>query len=94
MERINCAIITGASSGFGKEFVSLLIEDTSFDRIFVLARNEEKLNDLRNNSIQNKMSEYDELICELDEQKKEYVGLIHDVKKLKMQLQSELLKIM
>ena len=54
----------------------------------------EKLNDLRNNSIQNKMSEYDELICELDEQKKEYVGLIHDVKKLKMQLQSELLKIM
>ena len=54
----------------------------------------EKLNDLRNNSIQNKMSEYDDLICELDEQKKEYVGLIHDVKKLKMQLQSELLKIM
>ena len=47
MERINCAIITGASSGFGKEFVSLLIEDTSFDRIFVLARNEEKLNDLK-----------------------------------------------
>ena len=54
----------------------------------------EKLNDLRNNTIQNKMAEYDELICELDEQKKEYVGLIHDVKKLKMQLQSELLKIM
>ena len=54
----------------------------------------EKLNDLRNNTIQNKMAEYDDLICELDEQKKEYVGLIHDVKKLKMQLQSELLKIM
>ena len=54
----------------------------------------EKLNDLRNNTIQNKMDEYNDLICELDEQKKEYVGLIHDVKKLKMQLQSELLKIM
>ena len=48
MERINCAIITGASSGFGKEFVNLLVEDTSFDKIFVLARNEEKLNDLKN----------------------------------------------
>ena len=53
-----------------------------------------KLNDLKNSTVENKKMEYEELIEELDEQKKEYVGLIHDVKKLKMQLQSELLKVM
>ena len=47
MERINIAIITGASSGLGKEFVKLLIKDKSLDKIFVLARNEEKLNNLK-----------------------------------------------
>ena len=46
MERNNVAIITGASCGFGKEFVKLLINDNSLDKIFVLARNEEKLNSL------------------------------------------------
>ena len=47
MERMNVAIITGASSGFGKEFVKLLVNDNSLDKIFVLSRNEEKLNSLK-----------------------------------------------
>ena len=47
MERMNVAIITGASSGLGKEFVRLLVNDNSLDKIFVLARNDEKLNNLK-----------------------------------------------
>jgi len=47
MERMNIAIVTGASSGLGKEFVKLLISDKSLDKIFALARNEEKLNSLK-----------------------------------------------
>ena len=47
MNKMNVAIITGASSGFGKEFVKLLVKDNSLDKIFALARNEEKLNDLK-----------------------------------------------
>jgi len=47
MERNNIAIITGASSGLGKEFVKLLVNDNSLDKIFVLSRNEEKLNSLK-----------------------------------------------
>ena len=38
----NIIVITGASSGFGKEFVKLLI-NTDIDEIYALARNEEKL---------------------------------------------------
>ncbi len=44
---MNAAVITGASSGFGKEFAKLLINDKSLDKIFVLSRNEEKLNNLK-----------------------------------------------
>ena len=47
MEKFNIAIVTGASSGLGKEFVKLLVNDVSLDKIFVLARNEEKLNNLK-----------------------------------------------
>lgn len=43
----NIAIVTGASSGLGKEFVKLLIEDKNIDEIFVLARSKDKLNDLK-----------------------------------------------
>lgn len=42
----NVAIITGASSGLGKEFVKLLINDTNLDEIFVIARSENKLKEL------------------------------------------------
>ena len=42
----NIAIITGASSGLGKEFVKLVVNDTNIDEIFVLARRKEKLDSL------------------------------------------------
>lgn len=44
----NIAIITGASSGLGKEFVKLLINDKNIDEFFVLARSQDKLKELRN----------------------------------------------
>ena len=47
MDKKNIAIITGASSGLGKEFVKLLVDDHNFDEIFVLSRNGKKLNDLK-----------------------------------------------
>lgn len=48
MNKKNIAIVTGASSGFGKEFVKLLIKDNSLDEIHVLARREERLEELKN----------------------------------------------
>lgn len=47
MEKMNIAVVTGASRGFGREFVKLLVNDNSLDKIFVLSRNEEKLNSLK-----------------------------------------------
>lgn len=46
MSKKNIAIITGASSGFGKEFVKLLVNDNSIDEIWAIARNEENLKKL------------------------------------------------
>ena len=43
----NIGIVTGASSGLGKEFVKILINNKNLDEIFVLARNEDKLNNLK-----------------------------------------------
>ena len=40
------AIITGASSGIGKEFVKKLSLSNEFDRIWVVARSKDKLLDL------------------------------------------------
>lgn len=40
------AIITGASSGIGKEFVKKICENGEFERIWVIARNREKLLEL------------------------------------------------
>ena len=45
----NIAIVTGASSGLGKEFVKLLINDKNIDEIFALARNKDKLEELKDN---------------------------------------------
>lgn len=45
----NIAIVTGASSGLGKEFVKLLINDKNLDEIFVLARSKDKLDELKSN---------------------------------------------
>ncbi len=44
MKKKNAAIITGAGSGLGKEFVRLLANDENLDEIFILSRNHEKLN--------------------------------------------------
>lgn len=52
-----------------------------------------KLNDLENSTTHSKMIEYDKLVDELTEQKKEYIGLIHDMKKLKRKLELELLRV-
>ena len=43
----NIAIVTGASSGLGKEFVKLLVNNKDIDNIYVLARNQDKLNKLK-----------------------------------------------
>ena len=43
----NVAIVTGASSGLGKEFVKLLINDKSIDNVYVIARSRDKLNKLK-----------------------------------------------
>lgn len=47
MKKKNIAIVTGANSGIGKEFVKLLTLENSIDEIWAIARNEERLNQLR-----------------------------------------------
>ena len=39
----NIAIVTGASSGLGKEFVRLITKKRGIDEIWAIARNEQKL---------------------------------------------------
>ena len=46
MDKKRIAIVTGAGGGLGSEFVKLLNTDSNIDEIFVLGRNEEKLNAL------------------------------------------------
>lgn len=43
----NIAIVTGGSSGLGKEFVALLAYEASIDEIWVIARDMKKLNALK-----------------------------------------------
>lgn len=43
MRKKNIAIITGASSGFGKEFVRFLAKNRALDEIWAVARDEKKL---------------------------------------------------
>jgi len=45
----NIAIVTGASSGLGKEFVKILTNDKNIDKIFALARSKDKLDELKVN---------------------------------------------
>ncbi len=40
------AIITGANSGFGKEFLKLLINEEEITEIWAVARNKARLNQL------------------------------------------------
>lgn len=44
---MNIAIITGASSGMGREFVTAMDRAFSFDEIWVIARRKERLEELR-----------------------------------------------
>lgn len=50
MERKKIAIITGASSGLGKEFVEQLLANKEIDEIWAIARNEERLKQLQSDS--------------------------------------------
>lgn len=43
------AVVTGASSGFGKEFVKLLLREPGLDEIWAIARNQDKLHKLKKN---------------------------------------------
>ena len=43
MKKNNIAIVTGASSGLGKEFVKLLSAKKGLDEIWIISRNDEKL---------------------------------------------------
>ncbi|MBR4769217.1 MAG: SDR family oxidoreductase [Lachnospiraceae bacterium] len=45
---MNIAVITGASSGIGREFALTLKNHGTFDEVWVIARNEEKLKALQN----------------------------------------------
>ena len=44
---MNIAVVTGASSGMGKEFVLQLSEYVKVDEIWVIARSENKLEELQ-----------------------------------------------
>ncbi len=48
MVKKTIAIVTGANSGFGKEFVKLFSKDKTISEIWAIARNEEKLQKLIN----------------------------------------------
>ena len=43
----NIAIVTGASSGFGKEFVKLFFRRKDIDEVWVISRNEDRLNKIK-----------------------------------------------
>ena len=45
------AVITGASSGMGREFVYALDRDEEFDELWVIARREERLSALQELSL-------------------------------------------
>lgn len=48
MSKKNIAIVTGASGGMGVEFVKLLTKKTELDEIWIIARNAEKLERVKN----------------------------------------------
>ena len=47
MEKKNIAIVTGASSGIGKEFVSLILKEEAIDELWAIGQNEERLKEVK-----------------------------------------------
>ena len=47
MINMKIAVITGASSGMGREFVYVLDQDEKFDELWVIARRESRLTELQ-----------------------------------------------
>ena len=43
MERKKIAVVTGASSGLGKEFVKIFIKNRNLDEVWAIARNKDNL---------------------------------------------------
>ena len=56
MKKKNIAIVTGASSGLGKEFVKLLSAKKGLDEIWIISRNEEKLKRFNNDTEKRSLS--------------------------------------
>ena len=56
MKKKNIAIVTGASSGLGKEFVKLLSAKKGLDEIWIISRNEEKLKRFKNDTEKRSLS--------------------------------------
>ena len=49
MDKKNIAIVTGASSGIGKEFLILLLKEQGLDELWAIGRNEERLKEVKEN---------------------------------------------
>ena len=47
MDKKNIAIVTGASSGIGKEFVGLLLKEDGIDEMWAIGRNDERLKEVK-----------------------------------------------
>ena len=47
MEKKNIAIVTGASSGIGKEFVALILKEAGIDELWAIGQNEERLKEVK-----------------------------------------------
>lgn len=47
MDKKNIAIVTGASSGIGKEFVGLLLKEDGIDEMWAISRNDERLKEVK-----------------------------------------------
>lgn len=60
----NIAIVTGASSGFGKEFVNLFVRRKDIDEVWIISRNEDRLNKIKEHFGKKNQSFFNGLIGE------------------------------
>ncbi len=47
MDKKNIAVITGASSGIGNEFLKMLLKEQGLDELWAIGRNEERLKEAK-----------------------------------------------